>query len=180
MKHGVVRTDNMYGTDVRAGLVSIKYIVTTGSGTTESPYVKTETAIDNGNVLKVNAHISGERELFEGVTPAANDALTDIVLVASPEVMYDERKRNLDEFYNEAGKACRGYRLHKGDQFGVTKEALDGAATPAVGDIVELKAGTKLNVVAAGTGATSGSTVVGKISAIEAAGRYTYYVILVG
>jgi len=180
MAHGVVRTDNMYGTDVRAGLVSIKYIVTSGSGTTESPYVKTETAIDNGNVLKVGALMAGEREIFEGTAPAANDALTDIVLIASPEVMYDERKRNLDEFENVAGKACRGYRLHKGDIFSLTKDALDGVASPAVGDIVELKAGLKLNVVAAGTGATSGSTVVGKIIAKDVVGRYTYYTILVG
>jgi len=180
MSYGVVRTDNMYGTDVRAGLVSIKYIVTSGSGTTESPYVDTETAIENGNVLKVGALMDGEREIHKGTAPAANDSIDDIVLIATPEVMYDERKHNLDEFINEAGKPCRGYRLHKWDIFSVTKDALDGAAEPAVGDIVELKAGTKLNVVAAGTGATSGSTVVGKIIAVDVVGRYTYYAILVG
>lgn len=180
MAHGIVRTDNMHGTDVRTGLVSVKYIVKTGSGTTESPYVYTETAIDNGNVLKITSLLDGEREVFEGVTPAANDSLGDIVLIASPEVMYDERKRNLDEFYNVEGKACRGYRLKKGDIFSVTKDALDGAESPVVGDIVELKAGTKLNVVAAGTGATSGSTVVGKILAKDVVGRYTYYAVLVG
>ena len=179
MNHGVVRTDNIHGTDVRAGLVSIKYIVTTGSGTTESPYVKTPTAIDNGNVLKVGALMAGEREIFEGSAPAANDAISDIVLVATPEVDYDERHRNLDDYFNEAGKACRGYRIHKGDIFSVTKDALDGSENPAVGDVVELKAGTKLNVVAAATGATSGSTVVGKIIAKDVVGRYTYFAILV-
>lgn len=174
MAYGVVRTDNMFGTDVRAGLVSIKYIVTTGSG---SSAVKTETAIENGRVLKVGALMADEREIFEGTAPAANDALSDIVLIASPEVMYDERKHNLDEFINDAGKPCRGYRLHNGDIFSVTKDALDGVATPAVGNIVELKAGTKLNVVAS---ATSGSTVVGKIIAVDVVGRHTYYAILVG
>lgn len=177
MSHGVVRTDNLWGTDVRAGLVSIKYIVTSGTGTSEDPYVKTETAIDNGNVLKVGDLMDGEREIFEGSAPAATDALSEVVLVASPEVMYDERKRNLDEFFNEAGKPCRGYRLHKGDIFSVTKDALDGAAEPAVGDVVELKAGTKLNVAAE---ATPSSTVVGKIIAVDVVGRYTYYAILVG
>lgn len=175
--YAVVRTDNMYGTDVRAGLVSIKYIVTTGSGTTESPYVYTETAIENGNVLKVGALISGEREIFSGSAVAANDDLKDVVLIASPEVMYDERLHNLDDFINVAGKPCRGYRLHKGDIFSVTKAALDGKATPAVGDIVELKAGTKMNVAAS---LTSGSTQVGKIIAVDVVGRYTYYAILVG
>jgi hypothetical protein len=91
--------------------------------------------------------------------------------------MYDERKRGLDEFINEAGKVCRGYRLHKGDIFSVTKDGLDGVETPAVGNIVELKAGTKLNVVAS---ATSGSTPVGKIIAVDVVGRHTYYAILVG
>lgn len=168
MAYGVVRTDNMFGTDVRAGLVSIKYMGANGT---------TPTAIQNGNVLKVGALMSGEREIFVGAAPAANDDLKDIVLVATPEVMYDERKRNLDEFINEAGRACRGYRLHKGDIFSVTKDALDGVAAPAVGNAVELKAGTKLNVAAS---ATSGSTQVGKIIAIDVVGRYTYYVILVG
>lgn len=166
MAYGVVRTDNMYGTDVRAGLVSIKYI---NGGV--------ETAIENGNVLKVGALIEGEREIYQGATPAATDEMKDIVLVATPEIMYDERKRNLDEFINEAGKPCRGYRLHNGDVFSVTKDALDGAEAPAVGNVVELKAGTKLNVAAA---ATEGSTVIGKIIAVDVVGRYTYYAILVG
>lgn len=164
--HAVVRTDRMFGTDNRAGLISAKYLVSDA-----------ETAIDNGNVIKAVELIEGEREIFEGGTPAATDALKDVALVASPEVMYDERLHNLDDFYNVAGKAVRAYRLHEGDIFSVTKEALAGAAEPAVGDIVELKADTKLNVVSS---ATSGSTVVGKIVEINAVGRYTYYVILVG
>ena len=167
MAYGVVRTDKLMGTDVRSMLESVKYM---GAGSTA-------TAIDNGNVVKLDGSLmTREREIKKGVTPAANDALDAIVLIASPEVMYDERKRNLDEFQNEAGKVCRGYHLHSGDIFSVTKDALDGAATPAVGNVVELKAGTKLNVAAK---AASGSTVVGKIIAVDVVGRYTYYVIQV-
>lgn len=167
MAYGVVRTDKLMGTDVRSMLESVKYM---GAGSTE-------TAIDNGNVVKLDGTLmTGEREIKKGVTPAANDALDAIVLIASPEVMYDERKRNLDEFQNEAGKTCRGYHLHSGDIFSVTKDALDGAASPAVGNVVELKAGVKLNVAAS---ATANSTVIGKIIAIDVVGRYTYYVIQV-
>lgn len=167
MSYGVVRTDKMIATDVRSMLESVKYM---GAGSTA-------TAIDNGNVVKLDGSLmTGEREIKKGVTPAANDALDAIVLIASPEVMYDERKRNLDEFQNEAGKVCRGYHLHSGDIFSVTKDALDGVATPAVGNVVELKAGIKLNVAASATG---GSTVVGKIIAVDVVGRYTYYVIQV-
>ena len=107
---------------------------------------------------------------------AAGDQLEDIVLVASPEVMYDERLRGLEDFYNVKGHAARAYRLRSGDIFSVTKDALDGVASPAVGNVVELKAGTKLNVAAS---ATSGSTQVGKVIAIDVVGRYTFYVIKV-
>ena len=88
--------------------------------------------------------------------------------------MYDERKRNLEDFYNVKGKAARGYRFHSGDIFSVTKEALVGAETPAIGNVVELAAGTKMSVA---TGATGSSTVIGKIIDIDIVGRYTYYAI---
>ena len=163
--NAVVRTDKMFATDNRAGLVSVRY----------QPG-DTMTAIDNGNVVKIGALEEGSREVYKGVTPAADDAIKDIVLIASPEVMYDERKRNLDEFQNAAGAIARGYHLHTNDIFSVTVEALTCAATPEVGDIVELDAGTKLKVVAS---ATEGSTVVGSIIDINVVGRYTYYVIQV-
>ena len=160
--NAVVRTDKMFATDNRAGLVSVRY----------QPSV-TMTAIDNGNVVKIGALEEGSREVYKGVTPAANDAIKDIVLIASPEVMYDERKRNLDEFQNAEGAIARGYHLHTNDIFSVTKEALTGDE-PAVGKVVELAAGTKLNVTASAAG-----TVVGTIIDINVVGRYTYYVIQV-
>lgn len=167
MAYGVVRTDNMQGTDVREGLVSIEYLGADGA---------TPTAIENGNVLKVGALKAGEREIRVGAAVAANTPIEEVVLIASPEVMYDPRKRSLDEFINEAGVPARGYRLHHGDIFSVTKDALAGAATPAVGNVVELAAGTKLNVAAS---ATSGSTVIGTILAVDVVGNYTYYAIQV-
>lgn len=160
--NAVVRTDKMFATDNRAGLVSVRYQPS-----------DTMTAIDNGNVVKIGALEEGSREVYKGVTPATNDAIKDIVLIASPEVMYDERKRNLDEFQNAEGAIARGYHLHTNDIFSVTKEALTGDE-PAVGKVVELAAGTKLNVTASATG-----TVVGTIIDINVVGRYTYYVIQV-
>lgn len=165
MGYGVVRTDNMTATDVRKELVSVRY---------QPSDVKT--AIDNGNVVKLSGLESGSREVYKGVTPSATDGIKDIVLIASPEVNYDERKRNLDEFTNEAGVIARGYHLVTNDVFSVTKDALDGAAAPAVGNVVELKAGTKLNVVES---LTDKSTQIGSIIDINNVGRYTYYVIKV-
>lgn len=162
--NAVVRTDKMFGTDNRAGLCSVRH------QDAEGKYLE----IQNGNVLLLNGLETGSREVYKGAIPTAKSELVDVVLVASPEVMYDERLRNLDEYTNEAGKIARGYHFHSGDIFSVTKEALDGVASPAVGNVVELKAGTKLNVAAS---ATSGSTQVGKIIDKNVVGRYTYFVI---
>lgn len=167
MSYAVVRTDAMAATDVRGQLVSVEYMGADGN---------TPTAIENGNVLKIGALKDGEREVYVGSAVTATDKLSDIVLIATPEVMYDERKRNLDEYINEAGKICRGYHIHSGDTFSVTAEALSGTGTPAVGNVVELVAGTKLGFVAS---ATDKSTVVGRIIAIDVVGRYTYYAIKV-
>ena len=164
-KHAVVRTDLLDGTDVRGQLVSVKYMGADGN---------TPTEIDNGNVLKVESLIDGDREVYVGAIPTADTDINDIVLIASVEVLYDEHKKNLDDYVNEEGKICRGYRLRHGNTFSVTKEALDGVESPAKGNIVELKASTKLNIVEA---ATSGSTVIGKILDVEVGSRYTYYVI---
>jgi len=175
-KYAVVRTDALQGTDARHSIVSVKYQPLVSN-------VATDTAIENGNFVKLGALIDGEREIRTSVTPAASDGLHEVALIATPEVMYDERIRNLDEFRNEAGKIARGYILHSGDMFGVTAEALafatDEETDGVVGSVVELQAGTKLKVVKAATGATSGSTVIGSIWAIETVGRYTYYVIKV-
>lgn len=168
--HAVVRTDLMTGTDVGADLRSLKYM---GTGTTA-------TDIDNGCVVKLDSLMTGEREIWKGVKPAANTALKDVVLVATPEILYDERLKDLKNFYNEAGKAARGYVLHTNNIFSVTEEALaltediDDFDDVVVGNTVELQADVKLLV---GESVTSGSTAVGKIIAIEKAGRYTYYVI---
>ena len=141
MVHAKVRTDNLTGTVFGGDLVSVKY----------QPSGK-DTEIDNGNFVKVGALI-----------PAANTALSDIVLIASPEVDKTVSSNTLGEFENRAGDILRGYKLVRG-YFSVTKEALDAAAAIEVGDIVELQAGTKGNVVKT---LTSGSTKVGTVEAIE-------------
>lgn len=164
-KHAVVRTDRLTGTDDRARLISVRY----------QPSDEM-TAIDNGNIVLVGELEDGEREIFKGDTPTASSALRDIVLIATPEVMYDERLKGLDDFFNEAGKIARGYRLHTHDVFSVTADALNAASEDllAKGSAVELMDGTKLNVVAS---ATSGSTAIGKIIDVNVVGRYTYYAV---
>lgn len=163
-KHAVIRTDKMFGTDDRVGIYSFVYF----DGNNDAA------DIDNGNVVLLGQLMEGERELYKATAPTASSDLHNVVIVASPELTYDQRLRSLDDFYNKAGVPARAYTFHKNQIFSVTKDALDGKESPEVGDVVELKAGTKLNVAAE---ATQDSTVVGFITAIEQSGRFTYYVI---
>lgn len=117
-----------------------------------------DTAIENGCVVVKGALINKEREIYTATTPAANSVLSDLLLVTTPEILADERLKNLSDFRNEAGDVCTGDVLKSGDIFSLTAEGFTG--TPVVGKIVELQAGTKLKVVDT---LTSGSTQVGTI-----------------
>lgn len=117
-----------------------------------------DTAVENGNVVVKGALIDGQREVYTASTPTATSKLADILLVTTPEVLADERLKNLSDFRNEAGSIATGDKLFSGDIFSVTAEGFTG--TPAKGNIVELQAGTKLNAVAT---LTAGSTQVGTI-----------------
>ncbi len=162
--HAVVRTDDMYATLNTTGNVSVRFY----NGDKEA-------AIDNGNVVKIGKIEDGSREVYKAEAPTSSTPLKEVALITTPEVMYDERKRNLYEFTNEAGAISRAFYLHEHDNFSVTKEALTFTTEPKVGDIVELADGTKFSVVTS----KSGATVVGHIDAVEVAGIYTYYVIKV-
>ena len=155
MSFAIVRTDRMHGTYNPADLVSVRY----------SPSA-TDTAIENGNVCLLGSLDSTHREVFVGATPAADSDIGAIVLIATPELMADERKKNLNEFRNEAGEIARGYRLRSGDIFSVTAEALTpiNGTAPAAGQVVELQANTKLKLVAS---LTSNSTQIGTVLGVE-------------
>ena len=166
MAYAVIRTDNMDGTDVRAQLVSVEYMGSDG---------ETATDIENGHVVLLNGLMEDEREIFIGTDVASDSDLRDVVLIASPEVLYDDTKYSIDDFINEAGKPARGYRLHYGATFSVTEDALTTSLDEiAVDNIVELADGTQFNVTDTATG-----TQVGVIEAIETSGRFTFYTIRV-
>lgn len=164
MAKGVVNTDRMTGTDTNAALVSFKYM---GAGSTA-------TAIENGCVVKLDGLVSGEKEIFKGVTPAASTDLEDLVVVAGVEKFYDGLTHNLDEFENAAGAVVRGYRLKSGDVFSVTGDCITG--TPKVNSIIEAQAGVKLKAV---NTLTSGSTQIGTIIDVYTMNGLTFYGILV-
>lgn len=167
MAYGIVRTDRMSGTKQPADLLSAKYLP-----------AGTATAIENGRVVLIGALVAGEREVFTATAPAVNSALDSVALVASPELLFDERQHNLDEFRNQAGEIIRCYKFRSGNIFSVTKEAIDNntGGAIAVGSIIELQADTQLSAVAV---LTAQSTQVGTVIAIDVVGSKTFYVIQV-
>lgn len=156
-KYCVVRTDLMQGTDVGANLCSLRFY---DSGAVAE--------VENGVIVKLEGLENGEREVYKAVAATSSDKLNECAIVAAPEVMYDERLKNLDEFINEAGKAVRGYIPHARNIFSVTKEGFVGGTAPSVG--AEVGIGDNGKIDATGTG-------LGKCIHIEDVGRYTYYAI---
>lgn len=161
MAYTVIRTDSMSGTKQPADLVSFRFYGADGN----------PAEVENGTIVKLEGYVDGEREVFKAVAASSSDALNDCAIVAGVEVMYDERKKNLDEFVNESGKAVRGYIPRSRNLFSVTKEGFVGGTAPSKGGNVGIGANGKLD--ASGTG-------FGKCVDIDVAGRYTYYTICIG
>lgn len=157
-KYTVIRTDLMSGTKQPADLVSLRFYGADGN----------PAEVENGVIVKLNGYEDGEREVMKAVAASAGADLNECAIVAGAEVMYDERKKNLDEYINEAGKAVRGYIPRSRSMFSVTAKGFVGGAVPKKGETVGIGAGGK--IVAKGTG-------LGTCVDVEAAGRYTYYTI---
>lgn len=173
MPYSVIRTDLMSGTKQPADLVSIRFCTVDNSGS--SP-VYTPAAVENGVIAKLIGYEDGQREVMTAIAASDTDDLNECVIVAGVEVDYDERKKNLDEYINEAGKITRGYILRSRNLFSVTKEAFVSATAPsAVGAEAGIGANGKIS-----TSVASGKTKLGDVVAIENAGRYTYYTIRIG
>lgn len=156
-KNAVIRTDLMHGTKNPDMLVSLRFY--TNDAVAE---------VENGVIVELKGYEDGQREVMKAVAATADSNLADCAVIAAPEVMYDERKKNLDEYINEAGKAVRGYRLVDRNIFSLTAEGFVGGTAPALNGKVGVGANGKLD--AAGTG-------FGECVHIETAGRYTYYAI---
>ena len=114
--------------------------------------------LPNGSLVALGGFAEGEREAVTGVAPAAD---AELLLVAAPEVKYNE----IDEldYTTPAGELVRAYHLTEGDLFQVETALFD--ATPAVGDIVTGSA--THGYAAAGVDATDRTTF-----RVERVGRY--------
>ena len=145
MAKSIIRLDHKFNK-----LVTVKYY--NGSNYND--------AIENGRVLKLNGLITGEREVFQAIAPAA--AGDDLVITAGVELNYDESslvKRNLNEYENAAGKAFRCIIPEFGKIYSVSLDAVsvinDADDVPAVNNLLIYDASgstkTKLLEVASNT-----------------------------
>jgi hypothetical protein len=157
-KYTVIRTDLMSGVKQPADLVSLRFY-----GADDKP-----ADVENGAIVKLMGYEDGEREVYKAVAASAGDDLNECVVVASEELLYDERLRGLENFVNEAGTIARGYILRSRNIFSVTKEGFVGGTVPAKGDEVGIGAGGKID--ASGTG-------LGECAHVETVGRFIYYAI---
>lgn len=98
--------------------------------------------VTNGVFVVLKGLVEGQREL-RNAELATDPTVKEILLVHSDEVMYDEKKK-VREFINEAGKACRAYRLFDGDIITFTVDLFNGV--PAVGEKCVVGTDGKLTV----------------------------------
>lgn len=159
-KYCVVRTDLMSSTKQPADLVSLRFYGADGN----------PAKVENGTIVKLEGLIDGEREIYKAVAASASDDIRDCALVAGVEVMYDERKKNLDEFVNEEGTTPRGYLLRRGNVFSITAPGFVGGTVVAKGDKVGIGANGKI---------AKDGTNLGVCHDVEQTSRYTYYAIKV-
>lgn len=138
MAYGVVRTDAIKATK-SGNIKSGRFYGATGPA-----------AIENGNIVKLDSLISGNRELWKVVAPGGITA-KNLYLVATPEVIYDETLKSsgaLDQFRNKAGENITLIPLEVGDTFAISDDCItpinDDDDIPEVGNLVEVSStGTK-------------------------------------
>lgn len=116
--------------------------------------------IENGMVVKIAGTIPGEREVLKVVAPEGTEDVADLWIVTTPEVVADERKKNLSDFVNEAGQIITIDKLMPNDIFSLTAEGLAGTAGAGHNVGLASAGGVKLVVDAATSGM---GTVIGTV-----------------
>ena len=116
--------------------------------------------IENGMVVKIAGTIPGEREVLKVVAPEGNEDVADLWIVTTPEVVADERKKNLSDFVNEAGQIITIDKLMPNDIFSLTAEGLAGTAVAGHKVGLASAGGVKLAVAASESGM---GTVIGPV-----------------
>ncbi len=134
--------------------------------------------IQNGSIVQVGALEENERESHKYTDVADGATLTDVVLIAEPEMGKTYRNHvDLTEYINEAGKCIRGYRLHAFDEFSVTADGFKDATAAKVGAFVSVAKNE--HILTVGASKPSSGLYIGKIEHVETRGTLTFYNIAV-
>jgi hypothetical protein len=123
----------------------------------------------NGVFVVVEGLMAGQREVKKARLAGSADATKDVLLVHSPEVMYDERKWKVEDFVIAKDKVARAYRLSTGDIITLTADLF--VAEPSVGDVLVVKTNGLL-----GDDATAEATAKVLFTVIEDAGNELHLV----
>jgi hypothetical protein len=149
-------------------IVNLDKLQASKSGNLES--LKHTADVPNGSVAHVGTLVAGERDLFNLVVPAtATLQNTEVVLIASPEVMYLPGK-SLEDFVNPTGIPMRAFHLHAGDVFTISDDGIDGATVEGQ-YVIPQNGSLKLAAAADLTGNTKFAAKVIKKSTIGYTGK---------
>lgn len=108
--------------------------------------------LKNGAITVIGGLVTGQREVVQGATPV--DVITEeILLVASPEIVYEKEKHNILDFVNKAGERYRAYHFTIGDIVTITDDMITG--TSVVGQyLIPANGSEKLKAAADLSGGT--------------------------
>lgn len=129
--------------------------------------VTSEVDVAGGGLIALTAPTTQGDDVWTAAAPSAGN-LGGLWMAYNPEVKYTKvngkvyagLSADLRDYTNLAGEVYDAFKPKVGDEIVVTVDAVDATSSSAVaGDILESKADqTTLTRVAAGTGATEGST----------------------
>ncbi|WP_405168525.1 hypothetical protein [Paenibacillus sp. FSL H3-0286] len=97
----------------------------TYSGNIESVLLNVD--LENGAITTIGGLVDGKREVVHGATPV-NVSAEEVLLVASPEIVYESDKHNILDFVNKAGKPARAYHYAVGDTVTITDNMITGTS----------------------------------------------------
>jgi hypothetical protein len=89
--------------------------------------VLTNVDLENGAITTIGGLVAGKREVVQGATPT-DVSLEEVLLVASPEIVYEAEKHNILDFVNKAGKPFRAYHFAVGDTVTITDNMITGTS----------------------------------------------------
>jgi|Hof3ISUMetaT_23_FD_contig_21_2823600_length_568_multi_7_in_0_out_0_1 hypothetical protein len=112
--------------------------------------VTMDKVLPQGALVSLGEADANSREIIKAVAPEADK---EVLLVAAPEVQYDQKRVDELDYETPANHPVRAYHLTIGDKFQVEQSLF--TATPAVGDVITADGATLGYKVAAGTEQTT-------------------------